>query len=34
VQSFLIIDALQEFANTGVGFGKVAVFVAIDFFGL
>jgi hypothetical protein len=34
VPSFLIKDALQEFANAGVGFVEVAVFVAIDLFRL
>ena len=30
MQSFLIIDALQEFTNTAVGLVEIAVFVAVD----
>ena len=32
MKSFLIIDALQELADTGAGFVEVAVFVAIHLF--
>ena len=32
MQSFLIINALEEFANTGVGFVEIAIFVSVHLF--
>ena len=34
VQPFLIIDTLQEFANTGVSFVEVTIFVVVHLFRL